>query len=123
MMKVVEDDDHFGEIAQLCLKSFEQGRSEPTSMQRRQPREVGEIGVDGAKPEEESLGEPHWIVVVDANFQPDKRQLRVGGRPLSEEHRLSRSGRRDDQCEWADKRFVQPPAQGGTVDRTSRRGW
>ncbi len=116
MMEVVEDDDHFGEIAQLRLESFEQGPSESTSVQRREIREVGEIRVDATQPEEESLGEPHRIVVVDANVQPDKGHLRMSGGPLSKQHRLSRSGRRNDQRQWADQRIVQPFPEGGTVD-------
>src|SRR5258707_14600742 len=97
VMEVVENDDHFGQIAPLWLESFEQGRSESTPMEGRQIREVSEIRVDGAKPEEEPLGEPHGVVVVDADVEPDKGQLRVSGGPLGEEHGLSCSGRRNDE--------------------------
>jgi hypothetical protein len=115
-MEVVEDDHYFGEIAQLCLECFEQGCSQSSSMQRRQSGKVTEIGIDAAEAAKEPLGEPHWIVVVDADFQPDKGQLRVRGGPLGEEHRLSRSSRRNDQSQWADERFVQPTSQGDSVD-------
>ena len=120
VVEIVKDDHHLGQLGQLCLESFEQWRTEPTSVQRRQGGEIGEVRVDAASPESNRWENLTGIIVVDTDFHPDEGQLGMASGPLGEEHRLSRSGRSDDECEGADKRFVQPASEGRTVNCRGR---
>ncbi len=97
VVEIVEDDHDLGQVGQLYLESFEQWRTEPPSMERRQSSQIGEVRVDRRKSREKLLGEPDRVIVVDANFHPYESQFGMARRPLREEHRLSRTSRRNDQ--------------------------
>ena len=120
VVEVVEDDDHLGEIDQLGLECFEQWRTEAATVQGHQGGEVGKVWVHAGKAPKQSLGEADGVVVVDADFHPDKIQLRMGICPLSEENRFSCSGRSHDQGQCGGEPLVQLTAEGRTINRVGR---
>ena len=91
---MVEDDDHFGQFAQLSPEGLLQWHPESPAVQGYERDEIGEVGFDRGESLQETLRKTDRTVVVHHHLPPDKVQLRTGGCPLGQKNRLANTRRR-----------------------------